>query len=118
MSFYDTYKGKYFKPNSNSSRAAGVCDFSSMVFPHSELKKQMQWTGDQLTWTGLMVAERFLDKPNPQDRPPPINNDPTVIANPRPPQGYQPLAPNTLTYQQIRAKLGQIRQNLPLSPKY
>ena len=89
MSFYDTYRSTYLKFDPKSPRAAGVCDYTGIVFAHKDLKKQMEWRGDQLSWTGLMVGDLFIDKPQPQNRPPPVLNDPTVIENPRPPQGFQ-----------------------------
>ena len=48
----------------------------------------MEWRGDNLVWTGLMVGPQYLDKPQEQNRPPLVKNDPRPVQNPRPPTPY------------------------------
>lgn len=113
MSFYTRNRGKFVKYDPDCPRAIGQCDITSSLFAHSDLIKQMEWRGDSLVWTGLMVGRPFVDKPNPQNRPPPVKNDPTVVQNPRLIPTYQPLSDNTLTYDEIFAQLQTLQQGLP-----
>jgi hypothetical protein len=111
--------GKYVNVDENNVHALGICDLSGYVFPHSQLKKQMEWRGNQLCWTGFMVGTPFLDMPNPQNRPPPVKSDPTAVNNPRLPADYQPLSSVNLSYEQIFAQLEASQQGQPApgSPK-
>lgn len=73
----------------------GVCDFSGFTFNHKDLHKQMDWRGNQLTWTGYMVGTPFLDKPQEQNRPPAVEADPYPIDNPRYPTTNGAKTPET-----------------------
>ncbi len=105
MGFVAQNLGRYMSVDETAPGAAGVCDLTGFIFPHSMLKKQMEWRGDSLAWTGFMVGEPFLDKPQQQNRPPPIKDDPTVVKNPRIPQNYIGLTNASQTYAQIFAEL-------------
>ena len=50
------FKGKYVSINPDNPSALGVCDESGFVFNHKDLIKQMEWRGNNLVWTGLMVG--------------------------------------------------------------
>ena len=61
----------------------------------------MEWRGDNLVWTGLMVGRPYLDIPNEQNRPPLVKNDPRPINDARPPTPYpDPEYPVIGTYDQ------------------
>lgn len=88
----------------------GVCDRTGFYFNHSDLKKQMEWRGNSLVWTGLMVGEPFLDIPSEQNRPPITKPDPKPVKNARPPENYIASDANTvLPYDQLTAKLKNVR---------
>jgi hypothetical protein len=68
--------------------AIGVCDRSGLHFNHKDLVRQMEWRGNNLVWTGLLVGRKFLDVPSEQMRQPPIKDDPRPVKNPRLDQPY------------------------------
>lgn len=76
--------GKYTKMRKNDPRGIARCDYSGLMVAHSTLKRQMQYTGTGLVWTGLMVDPRFADVPNPQELVPLIKLDPVPLKDPRP----------------------------------
>jgi hypothetical protein len=86
VSFLATWKGKYVKVNPANPQGLGVCDDSGFVFNHKDLIKQMEWRGNNLVWTGLMVGKPYLDKPCEQNRPPIVKGDPKPVSNPRLPK--------------------------------
>jgi len=102
MSFVARWKGKNVKVNSTNPQGLGVCDDSGFDFNHCDLVKQMEWRGDNLVWTGLMVGKPYLDKPCQQNRPPIVKDDPKPFKNTRLPKDYTSpgenpvLAPNAL----------------------
>lgn len=81
-------KGKYRRINPNNSEAKAVCDRTGFTFNHNDLVKQMEWRGDSLQWTGLLVGRPFVDFPNEQNRTPVMFPDPVPIELPRPYQSY------------------------------
>lgn len=97
------YQSKYLKINPKRPTAAGACDRTGFVFNHHDLVKQMEWRGNNLVWTGLMVGRPFLDLPQPQLRPPPVTNDPQPVKNPRPILAGPPSGPTgVLLAEQLR----------------
>jgi hypothetical protein len=59
----------------------------------------MEWRGDNLVWTGLMVGSPYLDIPCEQNRPPLVKDDPKPVEKPRLPIPYtdpdsNPVLPN------------------------
>lgn len=86
MSFISKYKGKRVRIDPNNPEALGICDYTDFVFNRSDLVKQMEWRGNNLVWTGLMVGKPYVDVPNEQNRPPLVKNDPRPVKNPRVPQ--------------------------------
>lgn len=62
----------------------------------SELAPQMQWAGDRLVPTGLLVCPRHMDVPNPQEQAKRLSADPVPVRDPRPPTPMVPL-PGLLT---------------------
>ena len=73
-----------WKPDPDNPVAAARCDHTNFIVGNDELVKQMEYRGDALVWTGLWVAKRFADKPNPQGLVPRLKPDPAPIRNPRP----------------------------------
>lgn len=58
------------------------CDRSGEMF--EKLYKQYEWAGNSKVWTGLWVADKYLDDPNEQLRSPVTRDDPQPVQNPRP----------------------------------
>lgn len=103
------YKGKYVKIDPKNPNALGVCDQSGFVFNHKDLRKQMEWRGNRLVWTGALRGAPYLDVPNEQNRPNIITKDPRVIRNSRPPADYtDPESNPVLPYNQLVDKLSKI----------
>jgi len=81
-------KGKHVGSiDKSNSQALGICDRTGFIFKHKDLIKQLEWRGNRLVWTGLMVGRPYVDVPNEQLRPPPLKPDPIPVVNPRLPQG-------------------------------
>lgn len=76
--------GKYTKMNMRDPRGIARCDYSGLMVRHADLKKQMQYRGRGLIWTGFMVAPQFEDIPNAQELIPLIKLDPVPLQSPRP----------------------------------
>jgi hypothetical protein len=76
--------GKYTKMSLNDPRGIARCDYSGLMVRHADLKKQKQYRGTGLVWTGLMVAPQFEDVPNAQELIPLIRLDPVPLNSPRP----------------------------------
>lgn len=76
--------GKYTKMSLRDPRGIARCDYSGLMVRHADLKKQKQYRGTGLVWTGLLVAPQFADVPNPQELIPIIKLDPVPLNNPRP----------------------------------
>lgn len=84
-------KGKYEKNGDSKFEATAFCDRTGFKVLHKDLRRQYEWAGDQLVWTGLLVHKDFLDKPNEFFREIPPKTDPTPIKDPRPdPDGMLP----------------------------
>lgn len=76
--------GKYVRIDPKNPEALAICDYSGLPCMHKDLVRQMEWRGDGLVWTGLLVNKRFSDIPNEQGRAPLLPPDPIPVANPRP----------------------------------
>lgn len=76
--------GKYTKLDRRNPRGLGVCDYSGFIVRHADLRRQMEYRGRGLVWTGFWVHYKFLDLPNPQNLTPIITMDPVPLKNPRP----------------------------------
>lgn len=110
MSWIKRWKGKYVNVDEKHPQGVGVCDDSDFVFNHKDLCKQMDWRGNQLVWTGLMIGRPYLDVPNEQNRPPIVKIDPKPFKNPRFPTPYvDPLANTAPSYQEAIAELEKVR---------
>jgi hypothetical protein len=77
--------GKYVTIDRDNPQGVGRCDYSGFIFNSTDLVRQMEWRGNALVWTGLMVGKRFADVPNPQGRTPILKPDPVPLQYPRPP---------------------------------
>lgn len=87
------YGGKYSSPDRTNPEAIGRCDYSGLMFAHSELERQMEYRGRALVWTGYLVARRFLDTPNAQNLAPLITLDPVPIPDARPDNVFGVITP-------------------------
>ena len=59
------FYGKYVK---NQCNPVSFSDLGGQYFNTDDMIKQMDYRGNQLAWTGLMVGKRFADIPNPQNK--------------------------------------------------
>lgn len=90
-------RGRIPYVDSNNPDAWGRCDKTGLPVMYSQLRPQMEYRGNVLSWTGLMVNEKDLDDPNPQLIPPRLKPDPVPVRNPRYfPQPAQPGIPRGL----------------------
>lgn len=78
-----TRRGRIPEIDINNLDCWGKCDRTGRAVMYKDLKPQMEYAGTALYWTGMMVAEEYLDEPNPQLCTPPIKADPIPIENPR-----------------------------------
>src|SRR3954463_13016780 len=101
MGWINKWKSSYVNIDYDNSDALGECDRSGFTFNKKDLCKQMEWRGNSLVWTGLLVGRPFLDTPNEQLRPPLVKSDPKSVSDPRPPVPYtDPEYPVIGTYAQ------------------
>lgn len=106
MGVLTKFAPKNYKYNKNNPQSYGVCDYSGFIFPHCDLIKQKDWRGNNYVWTGLMVGKPFIDKPQPQNRPPMPSTDPNPVTNSRPPSNYiDPESNPVLPSNQLMNKL-------------
>ena len=107
-----SFQGRFVKVNKHSPSGTGVCDRSGFLFNHKDLKKQMEYRGNRLSWTGFLVAERYLDKPNPQFRPTraPLD-DPKPLQNARFPNDYTGHDNNPVDLKTVKRDLNNFVQN-------
>lgn len=64
-------------------QAMGCCDRTGFWYPLNSMRRQMQWSGNNLIDTGLLVGPDQLDKPQDQYRTPILPPDPYPRMNPR-----------------------------------
>jgi hypothetical protein len=76
------------KISSRNPTAAGVCDGCGFIVQHSDLRFQMQWSGNKLVNLKQLVCRRCQDIPQTQLRAIVLPADPMPILNPRV-QNYQ-----------------------------
>lgn len=83
---YTRYKGRAgWTGNYGDYREPwGMCDRTGLMYPRSQIVKQMQQTGNGVTWSGLWVGIPNLDQLDQQKRVPPVKRDPTPVKLPRP----------------------------------
>ena len=106
MSWIKRWKPKHVVIDPKDPQALGVCDYTGFTFNHIDLEKQMEWRGNNLVWTGLMVGKPYVDDPQPQNRPPPVKADPRPVRNPRIPEDYtDPEGNQVLPNNQLANKL-------------
>ncbi len=112
MSWVNKWKGKYVVIDPKNPAALGQCDDTDFTFNHKDLVKQMEWRGDNLVWTGLLVGKPYLDVPQEQNRPPLVKADPRPVINSRLPVSYiDPNANQILSNTQLTAKLNSFNWN-------
>lgn len=106
MNLSNKSKGKYVRIDPKHPEGVGVCDESGFVLNRKDLRKQLEWRGDRLVWTGSMRGKPYLDEPSEQNRPPIVRRDPIPVDNPRPPEGYtDPESNPVLSYDRLIQKL-------------
>lgn len=66
-----------------SPKAFAICDQCGFLYNHSDLKWEVQWTGNQINRTGFLVCPTCWDVPNPQLKAKVLPADPVPILNPR-----------------------------------
>lgn len=71
--------------NPRAPRAAAVCDRCQVTTNHYKLREQMEWRGDHLVKTGLLVCRSCLDKPSAFLQSVRLPPDPVPIREPRAP---------------------------------
>lgn len=71
------------KISSRDPQAAGVCDNCGFIYQHSELRWQMQWSGNKLVNLRQLVCRRCNDIPQTQLRAIVLPADPMPVMNPR-----------------------------------
>ncbi len=91
------YKGKYTRMSQSDPQAVGRCDYSGFIVAHRDLRKQMEYRGRGLVWTGLWVHKKFLDVPNKCNLIPFVGMDPVPIHHPRPSDFLNPSYIPTVT---------------------
>jgi hypothetical protein len=112
MSWVNRWKGRYVVIDPQNPSALGQCDDTDFTFNHKDLVKQMDWRGNNLVWTGLLVGKPYLDVPQEQNRPPLVKADPRPVTNPRLPVPYtDPNANQVLSNTQLTAKLNSFNWN-------
>lgn len=72
------------RTDNRSPRAAAVCDRCGFGWNHNALTFQVEFAGDRLVSTNMLVCPDCYDIPNPQVKTIRIPADPVPIANPRP----------------------------------
>lgn len=72
------------KVNPRAPRAFGRCDFGGETRNLHELRKQYEWAGTHLIWTGMLVCDEHYDDPQPQLKAIRLPPDPVPVKNPRP----------------------------------
>lgn len=87
--------GKYTRMTKRSPKAIARCDYSGLMVAHSDLVRQMQYSGAGLVWTGFYVYKKFVDVANAQQLAPRVKLDPVPIVDSRP--DNQVLAQNTIS---------------------
>lgn len=74
--------GKYVK---DPMKPLAICDLTGSLTNYSNLVKQMEWRGDRLQWTGLMVMKEAAWTPCQNLRPyRPPKGEGTPVQYPRP----------------------------------
>lgn len=58
--------GKYVE---NDEEFVSVSDISGFFYNCKDMVKQMEYRGNNLVWTGLMVGKDEVDEPQPQNKP-------------------------------------------------
>ena len=46
-----------------------MCAYTGLIFPATEMQKQMEYRGNALVWTGHWVAKKYADRPQPSLQP-------------------------------------------------
>ncbi len=78
-------KNRKFQPYSfRNHNPTAKCDTSGFKVMHYDLKKQYEWYGNTLTFTGFYVHKDFLTEPNPQGKVLSLPGDPFPVETPRP----------------------------------
>ena len=79
-------KGKYEYDDKSMEHfeASAYCDRTGFRVLHKDLRRQYEWAGEHLVYTGKMVHKDFLDEPQPFFKHVPPKKDPLPVKDPRP----------------------------------
>ena len=77
-------RSRYGHLDRMNPEAAARCDRGGEIRKRSELMKEMFWAGNRLMPSGFLCCAQHIDRPQPQDRIPPIRIDPVPVDSPRP----------------------------------
>ena len=77
------YRGRIPIVDPNDPQSWAKDDITGLPVMHPDMIKQMEYIGNGLAWTGMMVHYKDADQPNPQLIPPRLKVDPVPIDNPR-----------------------------------
>lgn len=78
-------KNRRYQPYSfRNHHPTAKCDTSGFKVMGYDLRKQNEWYGNTLTFTGFYVHKDFLTEPNPQGKVLALPGDPFPVDNPRP----------------------------------
>jgi len=95
MTRINNNSGNYVKKG--STEAIKICDYSGFYFSESDIVQEKEWRGNSLVPTGFWVGKPFLNKPQQQNRPPRVSNDPKPVHLARPLYGTDRDQPNAPT---------------------
>lgn len=118
MGWIRKYQPKNVKINPKNPGAIATCDESGFTFNHKDLVRQMEWRGNRLVWTGFMVAPKYLDEPQEQNRPPLVKKDPMAVETPRIPSVGQPATFDRNADQIPAADPPYSTPGVPIAPPY
>lgn len=79
---------RYNRVDRDAPKALAMCDRSGFLCRYEDLRRQMEFRGNDLKWTGLMVYKEFLDAPQHQNKIPPFIPNMIPVRDPRPDPTY------------------------------
>lgn len=97
-----TRNGPLVEFDEDDPQPTAICDRTGFLCLHKDLVRQLEYQGDNLVWTGLLVHKDFVLQPNPSLKNPPVYSDPSPVELPRPKTMLEettPLRPQ-LTFEQ------------------
>lgn len=84
MSLRPSFTSTFAQVSLHDFAPLAQCDITHLPVLQTDLVPYMEWAGDSLYDTGLLVHKDFVDEPNPFGKTPPIYDDPTPVIPARP----------------------------------